>query len=96
MARMLCIHGPSFSDPPIRKECSPYCLAPQVLSVETALSIQSHPDKALAEKLHAERPDVRASSLSSTSSRYIMQHVASHTIEDTIFRESRSNDTSNA
>ncbi|CAL8468083.1 g7622 [Coccomyxa elongata] len=30
----------------------------KVLSVETALSIQSHPDKALAEKLHAERPDV--------------------------------------
>jgi hypothetical protein len=31
----------------------------QVLSVETALSIQSHPDKALALKLHASRPDVR-------------------------------------
>eukprot|EP01026_Neomeris_dumetosa_P083988 TRINITY_DN97_c0_g1_i1.p1 TRINITY_DN97_c0_g1~~TRINITY_DN97_c0_g1_i1.p1 ORF type:complete len:345 (+),score=44.61 TRINITY_DN97_c0_g1_i1:117-1151(+) len=30
----------------------------KVLSVNTALSIQSHPDKALAEKLHAERPDV--------------------------------------
>lgn len=35
----------------------------QVLSVETALSIQSHPDKALAEKLHAKRPDVRSCSL---------------------------------
>lgn len=34
-----------------------FCVA-QVLSVETALSIQSHPDKALAKKLHAERPDV--------------------------------------
>ena len=30
----------------------------QVLSVETALSIQSHPDKALAEKLHAQHPEV--------------------------------------
>eukprot|EP00884_Botryococcus_braunii_P009308 jgi/Botrbrau1/18379/Bobra.0403s0003.1 len=30
----------------------------KVLSVQTALSIQSHPDKALAEKLHAERPEV--------------------------------------
>ncbi|KAK9806420.1 hypothetical protein WJX73_004588 [Symbiochloris irregularis] len=28
----------------------------KVLSVQTALSIQSHPDKELAEKLHAERP----------------------------------------
>ena len=31
----------------------------QVLSVETALSIQSHPDKALAQRLHAERPQAR-------------------------------------
>lgn len=31
----------------------------QVLSVETALSIQSHPDKELAEKLHAQRPEVQ-------------------------------------
>ena len=30
----------------------------KVLSVNTALSIQSHPSKALAEKLHRERPDV--------------------------------------
>ena len=30
----------------------------QVLSVETALSIQSHPDKELAEKLHAQHPEV--------------------------------------
>ncbi len=30
----------------------------KVLSVGTALSIQSHPDKALAERLHAERPEV--------------------------------------
>ena len=29
-----------------------------MLSVETALSIQSHPDKALAQRLHAERPQV--------------------------------------
>ena len=28
----------------------------QVLSVRKALSIQSHPDKKLAEKLHAEHP----------------------------------------
>ena len=31
----------------------------KVLSVDTALSIQSHPDKRLAERLHAERPKVR-------------------------------------
>lgn len=31
---------------------------PQVLSVDTALSIQSHPDKELAAQLHAERPEV--------------------------------------
>ena len=30
----------------------------KVLSVNTALSIQSHPSKALAEKLHRERPDI--------------------------------------
>lgn len=30
----------------------------KVLSVGTALSIQAHPDKKLAEKLHAERPDI--------------------------------------
>lgn len=30
----------------------------KVLSVKTALSIQSHPDKKLAERLHGERPDV--------------------------------------
>ncbi len=34
----------------------PYLM--KVLSVAKALSIQSHPDKALAEKLHAARPDV--------------------------------------
>ena len=31
---------------------------PQVLSVATALSIQAHPDKVLAAKLFAERPDI--------------------------------------
>ena len=31
----------------------------KVLSVRTALSIQSHPDKKLAERLHAEKPEVR-------------------------------------
>lgn len=35
----------------------------QVLSVGTALSIQSHPDKALAQRLHAERPQARARTL---------------------------------
>ena len=30
----------------------------KVLSISKCLSIQAHPDKALAEKLHAERPDV--------------------------------------
>jgi mannose-6-phosphate isomerase class I len=37
--------------------CVLVCL--QVLSVQTALSIQSHPDKKLAEKLHAQQPKVR-------------------------------------
>jgi hypothetical protein len=32
----------------------------QVLSVQTALSIQSHPDKELAERLHRENPEVGA------------------------------------
>lgn len=32
----------------------------KVLSVGTALSIQSHPDKELAERLHAEKPEVGA------------------------------------
>lgn len=36
---------------------APCCLL-QVLSVQTALSIQSHPDKKLAERLHAENPAV--------------------------------------
>ena len=35
----------------------PVCVL-QVLSVQTALSIQSHPDKKLAEKLHAQQPKV--------------------------------------
>lgn len=30
----------------------------KVLSIEKALSIQSHPDKATAEKLHALQPDI--------------------------------------
>ena len=30
----------------------------KVLSIDKALSVQAHPDKALAEKLHGERPDV--------------------------------------
>lgn len=30
----------------------------KVLSVGTALSIQAHPDKALAERLHREQPEV--------------------------------------
>ena len=30
----------------------------KVLSIGTALSIQAHPDKLLAERLHKERPDV--------------------------------------
>lgn len=30
----------------------------QVLAIRKALSIQAHPDKTLAQKLHAERPDV--------------------------------------
>lgn len=40
--------------------CATCCLdaALQVLSVQTALSIQSHPDKKLAEKLHSQQPKV--------------------------------------
>ena len=30
----------------------------KVLAIEKALSIQTHPDKAMAERLHNERPDV--------------------------------------
>lgn len=30
----------------------------KVLSIEKALSIQTHPDKKTAEKLHAEHPDI--------------------------------------
>lgn len=30
----------------------------KVLAIEKALSIQSHPDKATAEKLHAQQPDI--------------------------------------
>ncbi|KAG6807343.1 hypothetical protein H0H93_001732 [Arthromyces matolae] len=30
----------------------------KILSIEKALSIQSHPDKATAEKLHASQPDI--------------------------------------
>ena len=30
----------------------------KVLSINKALSIQAHPDKVLAEKLHSERPDI--------------------------------------
>jgi len=30
----------------------------KVLSIEKALSIQTHPDKKMAEELHAQRPDV--------------------------------------
>jgi mannose-6-phosphate isomerase len=33
-------------------------MARQVLAIRKALSIQAHPDKKLAQKLHAERPDV--------------------------------------
>lgn len=36
----------------------------KVLSIEKALSIQTHPDKATAKKLHKEQPDVYKGSLS--------------------------------
>lgn len=36
----------------------------QVLAIRKALSIQAHPDKKLAEKLHAEKPDVYKGELS--------------------------------
>ena len=51
----------------------------QVLSVETALSIQSHPDKALAQRLHAERPQARAPPHSPDSSPpFCAFHAACH------------------
>lgn len=36
--------------------CSPSF--PQVLAIRKALSIQAHPDKQLAQKLHSEKPDI--------------------------------------
>lgn len=42
----------------------------QVLSVQTALSIQSHPDKKLAEKLHAQQPQVCRSMSCRTSQQF--------------------------
>ena len=30
----------------------------KILAIEKALSIQTHPDKQLAERLHSERPDI--------------------------------------
>lgn len=39
------------------------CMDMQVLSVKTALSIQSHPDKKLAERLHAQNPEVSNSDI---------------------------------
>lgn len=48
------------SDKDQQEDCAknglPYLF--KILSVDKALSIQAHPDKKLAEKLHAERPDV--------------------------------------
>ena len=47
------LHG--VGRPPPSKHGLPFLL--KVLSVRTALSIQAHPDLALAKKLHATRPD---------------------------------------
>lgn len=57
-----CCLGPCmrYPDPPC---AAPPCAAYQVLSVQTALSIQSHPDKKLAERLHAANPKVGAALL---------------------------------
>jgi mannose-6-phosphate isomerase len=41
----------------------------KVLSIGKALSIQSHPDKATAEKLHAARPDIYKGELPQNASR---------------------------
>lgn len=66
-------------------------VCPQVLSVQTALSIQSHPDKKLAEKLHAQQPKVRnavaaapaaantCTKVSSNESLPVNNHQAQHT-----------------
>ena len=39
-----------------------------MLAIRKALSIQAHPDKELAKKLHEEKPDVYKGELSSSSS----------------------------
>jgi mannose-6-phosphate isomerase len=39
----------------------------KVLAIEKALSIQSHPDKATAEKLHAQQPDIYKGKPTSTT-----------------------------
>lgn len=43
---------------PFAQADGPSNMARQVLAIRKALSIQAHPDKKLAQKLHAERPDV--------------------------------------
>jgi mannose-6-phosphate isomerase len=40
----------------------------KVLAIEKALSIQSHPDKVTAEKLHAQQPDIYKGKLWSAAS----------------------------
>merc|ERR1719230_814277 len=42
----------------IKQEANSLPFLFKILSVRTALSIQAHPDKKLAAKLHATRPDV--------------------------------------
>lgn len=39
----------------------------KVLAIEKALSIQTHPDKKMAERLHAEKPDIYKGNISISS-----------------------------
>lgn len=54
----------------------------QVLSVKTALSIQSHPDKKLAERLHAQNPEVSNSDITTPRNQQRLALPASHKTAD--------------
>lgn len=56
--RWIDAHGDSLGDATHRRFGGALPFLFKVLSIERALSIQSHPDKARAERLHRERPDL--------------------------------------
>ena len=62
--------------------CCQCCTRVQVLSVQTALSIQSHPDKALAERLHSERPKVGSPAVSSCTARLLAGLTSDSLVQD--------------